>query len=218
MTDAMSALAHAIAQHRRDRATATKLRGEETADRSRAVASQLREARAAFTRHARDYRATAEAANEQRHMTVGALLAANRHRRMTRHGQRLEMATAQHRQLATFMSDLTADVGTMRDKFRAHLARDRRAQSSALASFAANLATDVGAMRAGMRARHRAMSQDLHQLLRNATRDRHGATEAWRGRTATPPATTPPSFPPPLFQASGMAGEGPAETEYGMAS
>jgi len=74
--------------------------------------------------------------------------------------QRLDQTAAQRRQLASFMSELTASVSSMRDRFRAELGSLR------------------GALEASADGMHRQL--DLHR------RDRHGADEAWHSTKPTP--------------------------------
>ena len=192
MTESISQLAHTIAQHRKDRAIAATRRAEEVVVRSKVVASQLSDAQSARAFQAREYRAAAAATKSDRSKEISAFLAANRHNRMTQHRHRLGEAAAQRRQLATFMSNLTDNVGAMRDGFRADLERDAKAQGSELAAFVANLSSDVGTMRTGMRAQLDAMSRSLHADLAEATRDRHAATDSWRGVKAKSPAPAAP--------------------------
>ena len=78
--------------------------------------------------------------------------------------QRLDHTAAQRRQLASFMSELTASVSSMRDRFRAELGSLR------------------GALEASADGMHRQL--DLHR------RDRHGADEAWHS-TKPAPASKP---------------------------
>ena len=188
MTDSISQLAHTIAQHRKDRAIAATRRAEEVEVRSRVVASQLSDAHAARASQAREYRTVAAVTNSDRSKEISAFLAANRHNRMTQHRHRLGEAATQRRQLAKFMSDLTDNVGAMRDGFRTDLERDAKAQGSELATFVANLSADVGSMRTDMRAQLASMSRSLHADLAEATRDRHAATDSWRGVKAKSPA------------------------------
>ena len=188
MTDSISQLAHTIAQHRKDRAIAATRRAEEVEVRSRVVASQLSDAHAARASQAREYRTVAAVTNSDRSKEISAFLAANRHNRMTQHRHRLGEAATQRRQLAKVMSDLTDNVGAMRDGFRTDLERDAKAQGSELATFVANLSADVGSMRTDMRAQLASMSRSLHADLAEATRDRHAATDSWRGVKAKSPA------------------------------
>jgi len=162
MTDATSGLAHSIAVHRRDRAEAATLRRKATNNRSTTVASQLRDAGASRAAAAGDYRIAAAATNAQRARIVETLLALYRRARLAKHGHRLKLAGAQRRQLAAFMTDLTAGVGALRDGFRA----------------------DQGRACAALKA----TADAVHRQLDEAARDRHGAGEAWRGREPTPPA------------------------------
>ncbi len=186
MTAEISQLAHTIAQLRKDRAIATTRRAEEVVVRSKVVASQLSDAQSARATQAREYQTAAASTNSRRSKEISSFLAANRHNRMTQHRHRLGEAAAQRRQLATFMSDLTDNVGAMRDGFRADLERDAKSQGSELAAFVTNLSTDVGTMRAGFRSQLNAMSLSLHGDLAEATRDRHAATDIWRGVKAKP--------------------------------
>jgi hypothetical protein len=195
MTDATSGLAHSIAVHRRDRAEAATLRRKATNNRSTTVASQLRDAGASRAAAAGDYRIAAAATNAQRARIVETLLALYRRARLAKHGHRLKLAGAQRRQLAAFMTDLTAGVGALRDGFRTELNNQRGAQHGQLAAFMTDLTAGVGALRDGFRADQgracaalKATADAVHRQLDEAARDRHGAGEAWRGREPTPPA------------------------------
>lgn len=156
MTDAMGELAHSIVLLRRDRAETTALRRKATHDRSKSVVAQLRDAKTSRTAAAREYRAMASATNAKRARTVGTLLSAHGRARQARQRHRLDLATAQRRQLAAFMTDLTDSVGTLREGFR----------------------TGLDAQRAALKTAAKA----VHQQLAETRRDRHGAGEAWHGR------------------------------------
>jgi hypothetical protein len=155
LTNAMTGLAHSIVQLRQDRAEATTRRGKEAQDRDIAVALQLDNTRTARGVAARSYHAAASASVAQLSTDVDSFLALQR-----RH--RLDHTATQRRQLASFMSDLTASVGTMRDGFRA----------------------DLGSLRVALKA----SSDGTHRQLDAHRRDRHGADEAWHSTKPAPSA------------------------------
>lgn len=203
MTDAMSGLAHAIAQHRQDRAEAATLRRKAANARSIAVTSQLHDARRSRGAAAREYRAAASTANAQRSKEVATDLANHLRRRQARHRRRLGLAAAQRRQLVTFMAGLTADVTALRDGFRADRENQRSAQHHQLSAFMSDLATGVAAWRAGFRADLKgrrlaleAAAHGVHQQLDEARRDRLRAGDAWQGRKPAPPARPAVNRPP----------------------
>jgi hypothetical protein len=80
---------------------------------------------------------------------------------------RLDHTAAQRRQLASFMSDLTARVSATRDGFRA----------------------DLGSLRVALKA----SADGMHRALDSHRRDRHGAAEAWHATRPAPSAQSPRS-------------------------
>jgi hypothetical protein len=153
LTNAMSGLAHSIVQLRQDRAEATTLRGKEAHQRDVAVALELNNIKMARGAAARSYHAAASASVAQLSKDVDNFIALQR-----RH--RLDHTAAQRRQLAGFMSDLTASVGTMRDGFRA----------------------DLGSLRVALKA----SADGTHRQLDGHKRDRQGAQEAWHASKPAP--------------------------------
>jgi hypothetical protein len=134
---------------------------------------------------AQSRRARAEAA-VPRSETVHTLLALHRRDRLALHRH-------QRRQLTAFMSDLTANVGTLRTGFRAGLENLRTTQPRELAAFVANLSAAVVTLRAGFRSdlagqrvAWRAAARSVHQQLDDVRRHRHAAGEAWRGHKVVP--------------------------------
>ncbi len=168
LTEAMTSLANSIMQQRHERATDAAARRAATHDRVVAVMAQLGDTHAARAAAFRDYQAAATAEKTQRTRDTDAMLAQNRRGRMARQRHRQEMAAAQQRQLAAFMTGLTADVDAMR------------------AGFVADLE--------GQRAALRVLARGVEQKLDAARRDREGAGEVFRGRrpaAAPAPARTP---------------------------
>lgn len=110
---------------------------------------------------------------------------------------RREFSERQRRQLATFMTDLTANVGSMRDRLRVSLESMRVAQRSELTGFVTHLTADVGTMLKGFRQEIRTTDKVIHQQLDAYRRDRQGASDAWQGRTPSskPSAAAGPAQP-----------------------
>jgi hypothetical protein len=102
---------------------------------------------------------------------------------------RQELSERQRRQLATFMTDLTANVGSMRDRLRVGLETMRVAQRGELSAFVTHLSADVGTVLKGFRQEIRTTDTVIHQQLDAYRRDRQGASDAWHGRKA--PAKSP---------------------------
>lgn len=195
MTEAMSNLTHTIVLQRRNRGEAAALRHKVTKDRSIVVASLLHDARTSHAAATRDYRATALAIKTKRPKDVAALLAVYRRALLARHRHRLELAAVQHRQLAAFMTGLTASVGSLRSRFRTDLERQRSAQRSRLAAFMTDLTGSVDTLRTGFRAdleservALKAAARHVHQRLDEVRRDLQGARAAWRGHKPAAPA------------------------------
>jgi hypothetical protein len=153
LTNAITGLAHTIVQLREERAEATAQRGKETQERDIAVALELDNTRAARGAAARSYHAAASASVAKLATDVDSFISLQRR-------NRLDHTAAQRRQLASFMSDLTATVGTMRDGFRA----------------------DLGSLRVALKA----SADGTHRQLDAQRSDRHGADEAWHSTKPAP--------------------------------
>ena len=134
---------------------------------------------------AQSRRARVEAAVPRSEM-VDTLLAFHRRDRLALHRH-------QRRQLTAFMSDMTANVGTLRAGFRAGLEDLRTTQPRELAAFVTNLSAAVATLRAGFRSdltgqriAWSATARSVHQQLDDVRRNRRAAGDAWRGHTVDP--------------------------------
>jgi hypothetical protein len=169
----MTRLAHTIAHLHEERAAANAARRDEAHDRLVAVQTQLDDTRKARNETFRAYQAASLATRLQRAQDAEALLGLHSRSLQARHRHRLDLAAAQRRHLAEFMTDLTATVSSLRADFVADLE--------------------------GQRAALRSAAQGIHAQLDAARRDREGGGAALRGvhhpETALPEPSAMPAAP-----------------------
>jgi len=170
MTESMGRLANAIAQGRRERGEATKLRRAATSDRAASVASHLGAVGAARTAAARAYRTKAASDAASRTHDLRVRLDLHRRQRHAQHRHRLEAAAKWRSEAAAFMAQLTESVTALREEFRSSLSQQHQA--------------------------HLAAARTIQQRLAGYARDRQGADDAWSGRRPKRPVAAGVAAPP----------------------